>query len=375
MRFLVLTHLFGEFTGSEINALQLCMGLKEAGHQADIGSFQLRGPLIGMAQQSGIEVHDLLQDHGPSLDYDVIWAHHAPVLTHLLFRRTLSPCRIVFSSLSPITPLESPPTYHGELPWILAHSPCNIKHLKEMLIPEERIHYFPNFAPKDFFDNPRPPSSNGLLRIAIVSNHQPEEVLQMVALARADGLHVDIIGKDNPVFVDSTVLPLYDSVLTIGKTVQYGFAQRVPVYCYDHFGGPGYIDEDNFELVQHGNFCGRTHWSKLTGEELYADVRARYDTASGNERLEFLYQKAVNSFSLEKNLGEVISLIETTPVMDIEGLRRRNIAAGRLNDAYMVSLRHRLYLDAKVHELSQPKIVPPKEPTRRRWLSQLYVET
>lgn len=369
MRFLVLTHLFGEFTGSEINALQLCVGLKNAGHQADIGSFELRGPLIDYANQCGIAVHDLIQDEGPPLHYDVIWAHHAPVLTHVLFRRKLSPSKVIFSSLSPLTPLESPPTYHAELPWILAHSPFNVAHLGELNVSAERIHYFPNFAPKEFFDVPRLAPPRGLKQIVIVSNHQTEEVLKMAELAREDGVHVEIIGRDKPLLVDASILPNYDLVITIGKTVQYAFAQKVPVYCYDHFGGLGYINAANFDTARYGNFSGRTPLKKLTGPEIYADIRAGYEEASALDALDFLQGKARALFSLEVNLARVLALLEDTPLTDINGLLMRHRPAGRLNDAYMVLLRHRLGLEATLRELTQLKPAPPLKRGWRKWLS------
>ncbi len=220
MRFLVLNHFFGEFTGSEINALQLSVALREAGHEADIGAFELRGPLLERAKNHGIQLHNFLEDEGPTLDYEVIWAHHAPVLTHVVFRRTLAPCRVVFSSLSPLTAMESPPTYFEALDRVLAHSPYNVDYLRGLGLPEERIHYFPNFAPKAFFARQRSQRESGIKRIVVVSNHPPEEVKLMAIAARGDGVQVDFIGRDNPVFVDETVLPDYDLVISIGKTVR-----------------------------------------------------------------------------------------------------------------------------------------------------------
>jgi hypothetical protein len=369
MRFLVLNHHFGEFTGSEINAFQLCVALREAGHEADIGTVELRGPMQRLAERQGICVHSLLNEEGPALEYDVIWAHHAPVLTHVVFRRTLAPCRVIFSSLSPLTPMECPPTYFAELPLLLAHSPRNLEYLLGLGVAADRVRYFPNFAPKAFLATPRPSHNRGLQRMAVVSNHPPDEVRLMAEVARQDGLHVDFIGGDTSRFVDETVLPGYDLVVSIGKTVQYAFAQRVPVYCYDHFGGPGYIDADNFEKAEEGNFCGRSFWRKLTAAELYADIQAGYARATG-EVLEFLHAQAKARFSLETNLARVCAELESMPFTDLDGLRKRHGVAGRLNDVYMGCLRHRLAIEATLRARSQ-KIEEPKPVRRYKWLSRL----
>lgn len=346
MRFLVLNHIFGEFTGSEINVLQVCEALRAAGHGAEIGTFEARGPLLARARDLGIAVNLLLADSGPALDHDVIWAHHAPVLTHVLFRRETVPCRVVFSSLSPLTPMESPPTYFADLDLLLGHSPYNVEHLLGMGAEAWRIHYFPNFAPEAFFARQRPARAGGLRRMAVVSNHPPDEVRRMARIARTKGVQVDFIGRDRSVFVDESVLPGYDLAVTIGKTAPYAFAQRVPLYCYDHFGGPGYIDEANFEKARHGNFCGRSFWRKLPAEELWADIEAGHAKAVSGAALDFLHGRTRALFSLETNLAGVCERIAALPFTDVAGLRRRHAAAGRLNDAYMGCLRNRLRLEA-----------------------------
>ncbi|CAM2932238.1 glycosyltransferase [Rariglobus hedericola] len=344
MRVLVLNHIFGEFTGSEIYALQLCAALREAGHEADIGTFEPRGPLLERARDLGIRVHDVLNDEGPALDYDVLWAHHAPVLTHVIFRRTLVPCRVIFSSLSPLTAMACPPTYFEDLDRVLAHSPYNVDYLRKLGVLEERLHLFPNFAPKAFFAKQRAAPHGGLKRIAVVSNHRTEEVQAMAVCARQDGVQVDFIGGDHPVFVDETVLIDYDLVISIGKTVPYAFAQRVPVYCYDHFGGPGYLNADNFEAARYGNFCGRSFYRKLTAVELYADIKAGYASVTP-ATLDFLHEKARTLFSLEINLGRVCAELAVLQPTDLDALRRRHIVAGRLNDVYMGCLRNRIHFE------------------------------
>jgi len=353
VRFLVLNHAFRGCTGSEINALQLCEALRTMGHEADVGTFEPGRPLTARAERSGITVRDLLEEDDTPLDYDLVWAHHAPVLTYLLFRRRLRDCRLLFSSLSPLTAMESPPAFLGEISRYLVHSPYNRDHLRDLGIPADRIRYFPNFAPEAFFAHPRPAPPRRLATIAIVSHHPPDEVKRFALLARRRGMRVDYIGEPRPVYIDETVLPAYDLVVSIGRTAQYCFAQRVPFYCYDHFGGPGYITSENFERAQHGNFCGRSFWRKLTAAGLYQEITHGYAAAVAG--LDGLRARARSLFHLETNLAALISELPALPVTDFAALRARHPVAGRLNDIYLESLRNRLrYERTLCSRLRQP---------------------
>lgn len=357
MRFLILNHDFRDYTGSEINALQLGAGLVELGHAVEIGTFAPGEPMVGRARRSGLRVVDLLASAELG-EFDVIWAHHAPVLTHVLFHRRPRDCRIVFSTLSPLTPLESPPTYWVELPCILAHSPFNRDYLLELGAAASVIREFPNCAPRSFFSRPKTSQATRLGRIAVVSHHPPREVREMAKLARAAGVKVDFIGGGRRRYVDEHVLPAYDLVVAIGKTAPYCFAQRVPYYCYDHFGGPGYLTPENFEKARHGSFCGRSFWRKLPAADLWREMAEGYPGALG--QLDHLEGQARQRFELETNLKRLCAELPSLPECDVAGMCRRHGPAGRLNDVYVASF--------VAHERSFTwRVTRPLRALGRRW--------
>lgn len=50
----------------------------------------------------------------------------------------------------------------------------------------------------------------------------------------------------------------------------------LPLYCYDHFGGPGYININNIEHSTYFNFSGRPERQKRSAQWLYADLINSY---------------------------------------------------------------------------------------------------
>jgi hypothetical protein len=81
---------------------------------------------------------------------------------------------------------------------------------------------------------------------------------------------IDAIGSEKPAITSAELLDHYDCVISIGKTVQYCLVQGIPVFLYDRFGGPGYLNESNYELAEYYNFSGR---SKPDGYSLHEAMR------------------------------------------------------------------------------------------------------
>ena len=94
-------------------------------------------------------------------------------------------------------------------------------------------------------------------KIAIISNHIPQELLELKE--KMGGYYqVDLIGLGyRTEQVNAEFLQQYDLVITIGRTVPRCLAMGVPVYVYDYLGGPGYLTEANFSLAERNNFSGR----------------------------------------------------------------------------------------------------------------------
>ena len=89
----------------------------------------------------------------------------------------------------------------------------------------------------------------------MVSNHPPKELQEAMSLLSARGYQVDMlidaIGSEKPAITSAELLDHYDCVISIGKTVQYCLVQGIPVFLYDRFGGPGYLNESNYELAEY----------------------------------------------------------------------------------------------------------------------------
>lgn len=119
--------------------------------------------------------------------------------------------------------------------------------------------FFRNPAPKDYFCRKHSPGSK-LKKLLIVSNHPPQEVLEAKKiLSQKFGIKVTSLGEnqDNYTIINPTIIDNQDAVLTIAKTVPYCLVSGTPVYVYDAFGGgPGWLNEQNFEKAKNRNFSG-----------------------------------------------------------------------------------------------------------------------
>src|SRR5690606_34932125 len=163
-----------------------------------------------------------------------------------------------FSSLSPYELLECPPLYADSLTHVLANSHETREVIEGYGIPAGSITVMPNCITREW-------ESHGLRRLpaaprklAVVSNHVPAEVMAAISRLQGAGVQVVIHGHGHDARrVSPALLADVDVVLTIGRTTQAALSQGIPVYCYDRFGGPGYITTDNFERAAFYNFSGR----------------------------------------------------------------------------------------------------------------------
>jgi hypothetical protein len=131
---------------------------------------------------------------------------------------------------------------------------------KDLLDSEIPLSIYPNPAPTEFSKiNHR--KSERLRDVLVVSNHAPEEIHEAASILREQEINVDFLaerfGSDKPSVISPELLAQYDVVISIGKTVQDCLVAGIPVYVYDHFGGVGYLDEENFSSAEFYNFSGR----------------------------------------------------------------------------------------------------------------------
>jgi hypothetical protein len=176
------------------------------------------------------------------------------------------------------------------------------------------------------FENPAPASFTGVglqfegqrgnkgstPRIAVISNHIPDEVMDACADLEARGVaHITLMGNERekgalPHNITPELLAEFDGVITIGKTVQYCLALGVDVYCYDHFGGPGWLTPDNVDSARYDNFSGRG-FAQKSGETIALDIRERLASPVEGETD---WGTALTAFSLPDRMAELFEFLK-----------------------------------------------------------------
>ena len=138
--------------------------------------------------------------------------------------------------------------------------------------------------------------------MVIISNHNWHK-----------GLHrhdVDIIGGMHGQCVNAELLKKYDVVITIGRTVQMGLVMGIPVYCYDHFGGPGYITTENIDFNEFYNFSGRQEENNFTEikvhdfGKIFDDIYSNYEKVCLQQPK--LLEIARQRYNFRKNLDTIL---------------------------------------------------------------------
>lgn len=297
MKNVLLTNLFiQKYTGSELHTIEIAEQFNNAGYDVYIATFSKADPLISEVDPN-IHVFDVLKEDLDTYAFDIIFVQHYVVLDHLLAKHPLQYKHIIVSKLSSFNVLENLPSCYKEADIISCVSQECLDGIKEKI---SKGFVFPNSVPQKIFDQTyHSATDKGPKKIGVISNHIPDELFGL-----KDYFDVDYIGfGSQPQKVDSNLLKKYDLILTIGRTVQYCFALNIPVYVYDQFGGPGFLNKENFELAKYHNFSGRG-FNKKTSEEIIMDVQSGY--AKNSEHLEDLHRKAQQDFCLETNFYKLL---------------------------------------------------------------------
>jgi hypothetical protein len=302
-----------DLAGSEIATLEIADELRSLGVMVSIATYELGGPFIEVIHAAGYGVIDLAADQTLGHSFDLAWVHHAPTFYALFLKHNIQARHTVFASLSYFEPLECPPFPLAPVSRYLVNSYENLEHFREHY-PEfaSTVEVFPNAAPEIFWQSYTEIYNDHLTTIAIVSNHPPPEVTAAATLLRNDGIKVDFYGvtgiKER---IKPEILSRYDAVISIGKTVQYCLASGIPIYCYDHFAGPGWITPKNFEIAKNKNFSGRCTPSKRLPADVVQEVIQGYSDAVKHRAS--LRESASNHFNLSKNVKGLLSAMADMP--------------------------------------------------------------
>lgn len=234
------------YSGSEIDTVTIANHFVKLGYDVDIFTLEYGLPLSDIVNK---KVRVIIPNEIKKLQdkYDLIWAHHYPLLDYLIFQLKIKAKHIIYISLSSFEPLETLPFYYMDLSIIGALSEEAIEVLKCQMPRQRDILVFPNYATKNYFDY-KIKKVQKIKKVCIISNHVPEELYDFKKIAESNSIVVDIYGIGNTVkYVDDKLLSDYDVIISIGKTIYYSLAMGKLSYCYDRFGGYGFVTKENID--------------------------------------------------------------------------------------------------------------------------------
>lgn len=312
MNILITNHHLINYAGSELHTFDLCTALKNMGHKVIVATFFYDSPMRNLFFKQDIPVINFLNpenDDFSNIGFDLIIAHHFPLLTEILLERKITCKKLICHSLSPIIHLEEFISFNQDYCVYSVHSERNKLNMQEKGFKD--VHVFPNSVPSYYFSFNSPKIKRKNKSITIVSNHLCEEIREAIRILRKKKVNVKVYGMGYKFdYVTPEKLIEHDAIVTIGRTVQYGLALGIPVYCYDHFGGAGWITPDNVEIESQFNFSGRNHKTKKFPDTIAMEIL----NGSLKTDLKALRDFSIANFNLEENLKCLIE--KTTEKLD-----------------------------------------------------------
>ena len=296
---LIINYFYANFTGSEILTKQIAEYFEKKEYDVYIASLFFGESLIKITN-SNIKYINILTVDEIVETFEIVWSHHSVVLSFCIFNLNLKYKKLILSVLSPYEPMEALPPYYGLVDLIIANS----HETKEMLLYEtnnnlKQIEIFHNSVEKSFF---RAPKKDYILKkVAVISNHIPQEVRELEGLLNVMNIDIHLYGKlDTYIEITPEIIQDYDLIITIGKTVQYAFASSVPVYVYDHFGGPGFLSPLNYLVEEKYNFSGRGNPVIKTSTVIFNEIINYYSKSIID--LAFFHNIALAKYDMNKNI-------------------------------------------------------------------------
>lgn len=325
------------YSGSELDTLTIANYFLSLKYEVTIFTLETNFPLLNEIDER-IKIIECIDIDRLENYYDLIWAHHYPLLDYLIFEKKITAGYIAYLSLSSYEPYEAIPPYYQKLNYVSILSQEGMDVIKEDGYNIDQINILGNYSFKKYFDNRKKKLNNNIKNICVISNHVPDEIVKFKEIAKANDIIVDMFGMQfKYIKVDDKLLKKYDVIITIGKTVNYGLSLGIPVYCYDRFGGDGYITKKNIKKSHDYNFSGRYSKIKLTADKLYEDVINNYKKAISDANLNYNY--ALENFCFEKQLEKVLKKIYSTKKVDLDDLRKEYKLYGKTSSLFMREIR------------------------------------
>ncbi len=316
-RVLITQNQLVNYAGSEMVTLELAEEFSAQGCQVTIISNIIEDPIRSEFEKiTGVKLIVSSSKQMEKLvltDFDIVWLHHQMLPTTLaegLLNIEKKPI-IIFHHMSFYNKLELPIHYEFEqsvADVVLYNAPEIQEEINKLGVKfGEKELVFGNPSPDEFFDDNQANMSKKPERVLVVSNHPPAEVLKAIEIMRERGVGVDFAGRSSggkPKRITPRELAGVDVVLTIGKTVQYSLASGVNVYCYDRFGGPGYLNVNNFSKARFHNFSGRGFQVKEPAK-IAEEILGGYSNAIKMQKL--LHRKYSKDYKLSTVLESTLA--------------------------------------------------------------------
>lgn len=284
---LLCTNHMARWAGSELVILELAEEFRRRHHLVTVFANEVSGELREALQLCSASIAESTKQVD-IFDFDIVYAQHhvLPLLIDCkkevwTQRRKRFPV-FIFNHLSPYNPFETPGPFveSAMADFIFGNSPETAERVRLFGVAFEKIEVFANPAPMSF-QSEHGPSNKQLERLLVVSNHLPEELDAALKMVKNKGVQVTRIGRhDTPKRVTPRLLRDHDAVVTIGKTAQYAVRSKRPVFCYDRFAGPGWIDSAiGYADAKNFNFSGRNSIGKRDAETLAEEIVAGFQSA------------------------------------------------------------------------------------------------
>ena len=309
---------FKNFAGSELVVLSQINYFLEKGWDVDVFTLEYDQPLKTIVDK---RVHVITLDNVDQIkkNYDLIIARQYPTLDYVLFTLRVQAKRVYYECVSYRIPVDAYPIYYKHLTLIGAVSTRVINEMTKIGYDMEKAYYMPNYAPKEYFDIDYQKSKD-LKKIAIVSNHVPQELedFKMYALENSD-MQIDIYGMHHTYkLVTPELLKEYDLIISVGKTIFYSLAMGIPSYTYDEVCTEGYITLENYQKNFSNNFAYNLEYNKKTGKEIYTEIVTNYHEVL--EQTEKLKENARRDFFFDDLMDHLLDKMMSKDEIDYQKL-------------------------------------------------------
>ncbi|MDO5812893.1 MAG: hypothetical protein Q4Q31_07345 [Bacillota bacterium] len=301
---------FKNFAGSELVVLSQINYFLEKKWDVDVFTLEYDQPLKTVVDK---RVNVITLDNVDQIkkNYDLIIARQYPTLDYVLFTLCVQAKRVYYECVSYRIPVDAYPIYYKHLTLIGAVSTRVINEMTKIGYDMGKAYYMPNYAPKEYFDIDYQKSKD-LKKIAIVSNHVPQELEDFKTYALENSnMQIDIYGMHHTYkLVTPELLKDYDLIISVGKTIFYSLAMGIPSYTYDEVCTEGYITLENYQKNFSNNFAYNLEYNKKTGKEIYTEIVTNYhevlkqtEKLKENARRDFFFDDLMDHL-LDKMMSE-----------------------------------------------------------------------